>query len=500
MELKYILYNTLDYKIFGNIEKNIEKLCQNSKKCTKNCLFFCIDGTKTTGALYIKEAIINGAVAVVLEEKQSFDIENLIKKDDKTTFVFVKDLRKSMAIMCASFFDNPQKKLKIVGITGTNGKSSTAFICYNLLKIQSKKVGLIGTSGIFFDNKKIDLNMTTPDSIDLFEIFAKMVKAKIEYCIMEVSAHAIYFDKVYGIDFAIKALTNVKSDHLDFFKTKQNYKNTKKKFFENGEKLVINVSDRIGQEIVFDLKKDCIVYFYNKIKNEKICKNFSKNNVFYAKNTKFSLKNTSFDLIFRNRIYKINSNLIGKFNIENILCAVAILFCLGFEPESFIQNISQIRNVAGRFDCVFDKDIFVIIDYAHTTDSLKNFLKTVKSVSKNKNIIVFGCPGERDSYKRFEMGKLAGRFCEYVILTTDNPASENARRIMFEMLQGVKQTNAKCFCVEDRKSAIKKAIKIAKKEKDANVLIVGKGVEEYQIVGDKHVPYSDYAAVNKLLA
>ena len=175
------------------------------------------------------------------------------------------------------------------------------------------------------------------------------------------------------------------------------------------------------------------------------------------------------------------------------------MFCLGFKLENFVHKISKINKITGRFDCVFDDDFCVVIDYAHTTDSLKNFLKTIKSVSKNKNIIVFGCPGERDSYKRFEMGKLAGRLCNYVILTSDNPASENSRRIMFEIQQGVKQTNAKCFCVEDRKNAIKKAINIAQKEKNANVLIVGKGVEEYQIVGDRHIPYSDYAVVNEIL-
>lgn len=221
---------------------------------------------------------------------------------------------------------------------------------------------------------------------------------------------------------------------------------------------------------------------------------------FSQKNANFSLKNTNFDLIFKNRAYKIYSSLIGKFNIENILCAVCVMFCLGFKLENFVQKISKINKIAGRFDCVYDDNFFVVIDYAHTTDSLKNFLNTVKSVSKNKNIIVFGCPGERDSYKRFEMGKLAGRFCDYVIISTDNPASENPRRIMFEISQGVKQTEAKCFCIEDRKKAIKKAINIAKKQKEANVLIVGKGVEEYQIVGDRHIKYSDYAVVKDILS
>ena len=487
VKLKSILKRITNYKIIGRNDVNIENLSQSSKKIAKNMLFFCINGTKTNGSLYISEAIKNGAIAIVLQKKSKKEHTKNLKIYKDITFVFVDDVRKAMAIMSSNFFCNPEKKLKIVGITGTNGKTSCSFLIAELLRKSKKKVGVIGTSGIWIGDKKLESNMTTPDSIELFELFSKMVKARVKYCIMEVSAHAIYLNKVYGINFAVKALTNVTSDHLDFFKTKQKYASTKEKFFESDSFAIFNVDDRIGKKLSKKYQKSVAFGL--------------KNADFLIKNINCQLGNTIFELKFGKKIFHIKSNLTGKFNVYNITLSLAVLSALGFNIKNCVANICKIKKLDGRFDIVENgQNLSIIIDYAHTYDALKNLLVTLKSVSLNKNIIVFGCPGERDTKKRFQMGKLAGEFCDVVILTADNPATENPKRIMFEMSEGARQTNCRCYLIENRKKAVEKAIELSKKYENANILIVGKGTENYQIVGDKHKRYSDYETVKNILS
>lgn len=476
MILDDLLKGLCDYQIIGNKNVIIENLTQNSQKNAKNTMFFCINGTKTNGELYIKQAIQNGAVAVVVEKPCKENITQII----------VKNVRQTMAIASANFFDNPQNELKIVGITGTNGKTSCSYIIGSLLKTMGKKVGIIGTNGVFIDSEKYESNMTTPDSIELFEIFAKMAKAGIEYCIMEVSAHAIYFDKIYGINFSAKALTNVNFDHLDFFKTKQNYQNAKVKFFEIGSYFVLNADDKIGKKIA---------------KNCKNSINFGKKNAnLHYFDVKAQLDKTDFKLKYKERTYHIFSKLVGEFNVQNLCLSVGVLLSLGFDVDTIVKSIPAVKSLPGRFDLAINSaQIPIVIDYAHTFESLKTLLNEIKRLSKNKNIIVFGAPGERDTTKRLPMGELAGLFCDYVILTADNPASENPKRIAFEISQGIEKTKTPWIYEENRKKAIKKAIIMAKKQKNCNVLIVGKGIETYQIIGDRFVPYSDYDAVNQAI-
>jgi UDP-N-acetylmuramoyl-L-alanyl-D-glutamate--2,6-diaminopimelate ligase len=472
----------LKCKVFGDESINIESLFFDSRKRCKNGLFFALDGVNTSGENFTHEAIKNGAVAVVTQTRLNLN----------TTQIIVENTRKAMAIISANFFDNPEQKLKIIGITGTNGKTSTSYITAHLLIHCKKRVGIIGTSGIFVGNRKLETTMTTPDSIELFEILSQMVKEKMEYVVMEVSAHAIYLNKTFGIDYCAKVLTNVMTDHLDFFATQQNYEKTKKSFFETGKNFVVCGDDKIGKEI---------------------CKKFKSKTVSFGKsgscdlvieNEIYSSKGTNFSLIINSKTQKsvakkidIKTGLIGEFNVLNIACSIAILQSLGLKCD-YSKSLANLNFLSGRMQNVsFGQKCGIIIDYAHTLDSLKNFLQAVKKISNNKNIIVFGCPGERDTQKRKQMGELAGGFCDRVILTTDNPASENARRIMWEMAQGVKTQNAKCFLIENRKKAIKKALELA--DENTNILIVGKGVERYQIVGDRKVEYNDFETVKSLL-
>ena len=466
-------------EFIGKLDINIENLSQNSKINAKNTLFFALNGTKTDGRLYVTEAKKNGAVAVVVEKPCKENITQIV----------VKNVRKAMAIISANFYDNPQNKLKIIGITGTNGKTSCTYILGQMLQSIGKNVGIIGTNGIYFNNKRYESDMTTPDSIELFAIFAKMTNAGVEYCVMEVSAHAIYFDKIFGIDFAVKALTNVSFDHLDFFKTKKEYQKMKEKFFENGDNFVLNADDVVSLKISKNIQKTG--------KNGKKMIVFGENSDnLQRSNEKCSVGGTNFDLSYQSKIYHIKTQLVGLFNVQNMCLAIGTLLLLQFDIDQIIDAVKSVKNLPGRFDTVQNKfNIPIIIDYAHTYESLNVFLREVVSLSQNKNIIVFGAPGERDTTKRLPMGELAGRFCDYVFVTSDNPASENPRRIAFEILQGAKKTKTICFFEENRKKCIKKAINLAKKQKKCNVLIVGKGIETCQVVGDKHKKYSDYQSV-----
>lgn len=474
MTLKQLLQN-VNYTFVGDLNIKIKSLFFDSRKTVKNGLFFCLQGTNTNGSKFVLEAIKNGAVAVVCSQKLNLNITQIV----------VSDVRCAMAKISSNFYGNPEQKLKIVGITGTNGKTSTSYILGHILKHNKKQVGIIGTSGIFIQDKQLDAKLTTPDSIELFEIFSQMVNNNIEYVVMEVSAHAIYYNKVYGIDFAVKVLTNVKSDHLDFFKTDNQYQQVKLSFFENGNKFVVFGDDDLGYKIKQQYCGKTISYGHKKF------------NDYLIRDANYSSSQTNFSLISGDNIYKIKSKLIGEFNIYNISCAVCIANIL--DKSLIVENaLKTLSNLNGRMQNVsFGQKYNIVIDYAHTFDSLKNFLQTIKGLSKNKNIIVFGCPGERDSFKRAKMGKLAGEFCDVVILTTDNPASENARRIMWEIQQGVKQTKAKCLLLENRKNAIKKALSLS--TENTNVLVVGKGSENYQIVGDKKIPYNDLQTIKDIL-
>lgn len=484
MLLNKVLVGLKNYLVYGKKDVFAKKLCINSKKCTKNSIFFCISGTKVDGKQYIDEAILNGAIAIVMQKKDE-KIYCKNKKFDNITFVFVDDVREAMAVMSANFFGNPQKKLKMIGITGTNGKTSTSYIIAQMLKNYGKKVGIIGTSGNFFDDEKHSAKLTTPDSIDLFEILNKMVQKNIEYCVMEVSAHAIFLKKIFGVDFAVKVLTNVKTDHLDFFKTQNNYENAKLSFFERGENFVVNGDDKVGKIISKSSKDKTVTFGYQKSNYYKIC------------DENLTLSGSEFDIKTKKNKYHFYINLVGKFNIYNFACAVAVLEKLGFFVKKLPKKCQKF-DILGRFSIFYHKNnVNIIIDYAHTVDSLKNLFETISSVSKNKNIVVFGAPGERESQKRKLFGQLAVKYCETVIVTTDNPASENPRRIAFEILSGTKNSSKNCFYIEDRKKAIKKAFDMAKR--DTNILIVGKGSEDCQIVGDKKIPYCDFDEVKKYL-
>lgn len=456
----------------------IDNVCDNSNSCTKNSVLVCINGYNTKGEKYVRQAIEKGACAVVCENKLDANITQII----------VKDCRKALSLISQNFYNNAHKKLKIIGIVGTNGKTSCCNIIYNMLLNLNKKVGMIGTNMVKFNDKEYEINLTTPDPLQLNEWFLKMVNENVEYVVMEVSAHAIYLNKVYGIKFESLLYTNISQDHLDFFKTMENYSNVKIDFFntQNAKSCVVNIDDSYATNLLNKTELPVLTYG---IKNP---------SDIFAINLKMDLTGSNFTVNICDEIDNVSTNLKGLFNIYNILGSMGVLKMLGFKSEEIFNSIKNLDVVKGRFNLIKQGQNFnVVIDYAHTPESLEKILNEIKVLTKNEIICVFGCPGNRDETKRSIMGEIAGKYCSFVVITNDNCQYENSFLIMKEIEKGVKKTNCQYLMVEDRKLAIKCAMSVIKPNQ--TLLIAGKGMETYQNINGFKVPYSDFKVATSCL-
>ncbi len=453
-------------------ETEINELFFNSKQKVTNGLFFCLRGN-TDGHEYAEEALQNGAVALVCERKLEIDVPQII----------VKNTRKAMTNAAAAFCGYPQRKLKIVGITGTNGKTTTSFIVKSILTAWGKRVALIGTNGIYYNDKFITTNLTTPDPIELFSLLKTFCSDGIEYVVMEVSAHAAALEKIDGIFFEVGAFTNLTQDHLDFFGDMERYYDAKRKFLLNScKRVVINADDDYGLKLL-SKAKNALSYGYN-----------NPSDVFGI-NLKMSEHGLSYVLNIMDEIIGVKFSLTGRFNMYNTMCAAATCYCLGASCDAIEDGIKRVRKIDGRFNIINTTSCSIIIDFAHTDDGLKNVLAAIKEFSRAKIITVFGCGGNRDSTKREKMGKVASEFSDFVVITSDNPRDENPIAIMEQIEKGVTCPHR---LIKDRKEAIKFAVCSA--AKDDIVLIAGKGAENYQEIKGKKIPYSDEEYVMQLVA
>lgn len=478
MELEKILTN-VEHKKYNFKNINIFNLVTNSKKATQNSIFFAIDGVNTSGKFYIDEAIKNGTKVVVCLHKLKTNICQIV----------VKDVRKALAIMCANFYQNVQKSLKLIAVVGTNGKTSTTKILGDILSCSGKKVGLIGTNFISFNGNTFEQNLTTPDILDLFEIFNQMVQKNIEYVVMEVSAHAIFLSKVFGLVFEYAIFTNFSQDHLDFFGNMQNYQNVKTSFFNSNivKNAVLNVDDEVGKLI---LQKNGVSNITYGIK--------TPSDVF-ASSISMNLTGSEFIVNFLDDVFTVKSNLTCLFNIYNILASICVAKLLKIDNKTIQKSLIDLKQIDGRFNLITEGQNFnIIVDYAHTPESLKNLLISINTLNKNKTITVFGCPGNRDELKRELMGEIAGKLSDYVILTTDNPQYENSYRIMRDIERGVYKTNCPYKLIDNRSDAISLAFSLATPK--TNVVIVGKGSENFQNINGEYVSYSDYETITQKLA
>ena len=450
--------------------KNVQK---NSSDKVTSGLFFCYQGINSNGEDFVGEAINNGAVAIVVEEYLPFNL----------TQIKVDNVRKIIAKVCSNFFGSPDKKLKIIGVTGTNGKTTTTYILKNILKTAGKKVGLIGTNNVEIGEVFYKATLTTPDPQELFDIFSKMVKAQIEYVVMEVSAHALDLYKVWGVKFEVGAFTNLTRDHLDYFGNMQSYKKAKATFFNKTycRNCVFNLDDDVGRE--FYNKCDCNKYSYALINPSDL----------FAVDIEMSISGSKYVVNCLDEIMYIQTVLPGKFNIYNCMAAILVARLLNISTDHIVAGLYTLASVKGRFNLFEVEGKSVVIDFAHTPDGIENVLRTAKSLSKGSITTIFGCGGNRDKGKRQTMGQIASKYSDKVILTSDNPRFENAYQIIDQIKQGANDA----IVIENRREAIITGITTS--GKDSCILILGKGAEDYQEINGIKYPYSDYTVVEEYI-
>lgn len=486
MELKKILSGLENLKAKGNLDIDITNVSSDSREIKENGMFIAIKGFDTDGHKYIDSAIANGAIAVMVEE--GIDLKSL-KIPSDVTLIVSPNTRNALAKCGCNFYDNPSKKFKLVGVTGTKGKTTTTFMIKSILEKQGKKVGLIGTIAIYIGDKKIeDADRTTPESIKLQKIFADMVKEKVDVVIMEVSSQSLKLDRVAGCDFDIGVFTNLSEDHISAKEhpDMKDYFESKLKLFDMCKTAFVNVDDIYGVKVA-KLDNGCEIHTYG-IDNsaELLAKDITITNSYVDFKVKINGKNE-----------RIKVGIPGRFSVYNSLAAISVAQKLGATTENIQQALLEVR-VPGRSELVDNKkDLIIMIDYAHSPESLENILSAVKSYTKGKVISVFGCGGDRDSGKRPIMGEISGRIADYTIITSDNPRTENPEQIVNEIEQGIKKTNGKYICIVDRIEAIKHAISIATK-RDI-IVLAGKGHEPYQEINHIKHPFDERIIVKQII-
>lgn len=486
MKLKEMLVGLNGLKVKGDLEINIEGIESNSKVVKKEYLFVAIKGFNTDGHQYISNAIKKGAIAVMIEE--GCDLKSLAIPEG-ITIVMAKNTREALAICSSNFYENPSRKFKLIGVTGTKGKTTTTYMIKEILEKAGKKVGLIGTIATYINGKKVkESDRTTPESLELQREFAKMVEKGVEVVVMEVSSQSLKLHRVDGCEFDIVVFTNFSEDHISEKEhpDMQDYFNSKIKLFQMCKTGITNADDLYGAKIP-KLFPDSNITTYG-------IDNFA--NVL-AKDITITNSYVDFKVKVTDRNERVKTSIPGRFSVYNSLAAICVAQKFGITPEAVKEALAEVR-VPGRSELVNNKkEIPIMIDYAHSPESLENILQAVKSYTRGKVISVFGCGGDRDSGKRPIMGEISGRIADFTIITSDNPRTEKPEEIVSQIEEGIKKTKGKYKVIVDRTEAIKEAIKMATK-RDI-IILAGKGHEPYQeINGEKH-PYDERIIVNEII-
>ncbi|MCG1036105.1 UDP-N-acetylmuramoyl-L-alanyl-D-glutamate--2,6-diaminopimelate ligase [Polaribacter sargassicola] len=476
--LKDILYQVAIQQVFGITDVVVNNIVFDSRKIELNDVFVAQKGVTVDGHLYIDKAIGLGAKVIVCEDFPS-------DKKEGITYVEVKDSNVALAIMASNFYDNPSSKLPLIGVTGTNGKTTIASLLYQLFKKAGYKVGLLSTVKILVDNTEFKATHTTPDSVTINSYLDKMIDAGVDYCFMEVSSHGIHQKRTEGLTFAGGIFTNLSHDHLDYHKTFAEYRNIKKSFFDALPKsafALTNIDDKNGAFMLQNTKAKKKTYALKTIADFKV---------------RILEKQLSGTLINVDGT-EVWTKLIGVFNIYNLTAIVAAAELLGLEKLEILTIVSQLESVSGRFEYTVSEDgVTAIVDYAHTPDALKNVLETINDIrtGNEKLISVVGCGGDRDKVKRPKMAHIASHLSNQAIFTSDNPRTENPQVIIDEMEVGVAAENyKKTLSILDRRQAIKTACKFS--ETGDIILIAGKGHENYQEVNGVRTHFDDLEEVN----
>ena len=478
--VREILYKVNINKVIGDTGTLIRNVVSDSREVIEKDLYIAIDGVNVDGHKFINSAIKKGAICIVCEVLPN-------KLHEGILYVVVESTRESIGIISSNYFSSPSSKLKLIGITGTNGKTTIATLLYSLYKTAGLKAGLISTVINYVDGKEIDSTQTTPDSLTINKLLYQMVEEGIQYCFMEVSSHGIEQRRISGLEFAGGIFSNLTHDHLDYHNSFEDYRDVKKDFFDNLPNTafsLVNKDDKNGKYMVQNTKSRIFTYGLKTYANYKI------------KILESSLEGM---------LLKINesefwSNLSGKFNAYNLLAVFSTASILGMPFSETLQLMSMLKNVKGRFEYLKLNNITAIVDYAHTPDALKNIINSINEIKTNKEslITIIGCGGNRDKSKRPVMGDIASSLSSKVIFTSDNPRNESPEKIIQDMVSGVKPLNSvKTISIANRKEAIKTACQLAKS--NDIILIAGKGHEKFQEINNKKHLFDDYKVVKECL-
>ena len=486
MELKKILIGIEGIKARGNLDIDIKAIENNSKEVKEGYMFVAIKGFSTDGHQFVESAIKNGATCVMLEDGCDFKSLNI---PENVTVLMVKDTRLALAICSSNFYGNPSAQLKLIGVTGTKGKTTTTFMIKDILEKAGKKVGLIGTIATYINGKRMkDSDRTTPESLELQRTFRQMVDEGVEVVVMEVSSQSLKLHRVDGCQFDIVLFTNFSEDHISEKEhpDMQDYFNSKLKLFEMCKTGIVNADDLHAAKIPRLFPESNIVTYG--------IDNFAN---MLAKDVTITNAYVDFKVRITDKNERVKTGIPGRFSVYNSLAAICVAQKFGVNPEIIKQALEEVR-VPGRSELVDNKlELTIMIDYAHSPESLQNILQAAKSYTRGRVISVFGCGGDRDSGKRPIMGEISGKIADYTIVTSDNPRTEDPLKIIEQIEEGVKKTKGKYEVVIDRAKAIEKAIKMANK-KDI-IILAGKGHEPYQEINGEKFDFDERVIVRDII-
>ena len=488
MSLEKLLEGIDCHVLSGHMQVQPTGTCVDSRKAREGYLFFALKGQNTDGASFIRDAVSRGAIGVVTDSESVQDIMATLQVSDQFPVVSCANVRDLMGHINKKLYHDPSSHICTIGITGTNGKTTTAFLIGHILRHHGKKPGIISTIEYSFANRSIPAELTTPDNPEIFDLLSQMVKVNCDTAVMEVSSQAAHQKRISGIDFQLKVFTNLSQDHLDYHGTMDEYSNSKQSFLFNGKKtpVVLNMDDPLGEKLFDVHSSDMSVITYS----------IGRPADFQAVLDPLEWRQGCFVLKAHEQEWNVQTSLRGIFNVQNILAAVAAASLLGCEMKKIVEALKTFKPPQGRLTEILCRSgVRIFIDYAHTPDALRNVLQTLRDMQPAKVILCFGCGGNRDIEKRQQMGRVASEIADSLFLTNDNPRNEDPDKIISDIIQGI---GSEIFCVEkDRRKAIRMAIESA--GKDDIVLIAGKGHEHFQVIGSQYTPFNDQEVVTEIL-
>lgn len=478
MKLAKLLADIPVLEFHADQEVEITGVSYDSRKTAAGDLFVAVKGFESDGHKYIEAAVQKGAACILCEEKPETDVP----------YVLIGNTRRALAVISAAWFRNPSQEMTLIGATGTNGKTTTTNLIKSVIeKCTGAKVGLIGTNNIMFGDKVLEAHHTTPESYELQKLFREMADEGCKYVVMEVSSHALYLDRVYGVRFEVGLFTNLTHEHLDFHKTMDEYAAAKAILFTQSNHAVINLDDSYSQKMIDAATCPVTTFSVEKDTADVV-----------AKRVKVYADKVEFCALTLEKIQTIVLNIPARFSVYNALATVAAAICLRLDLEAVAGALKTCQGVKGRIEVVpTGRDFTIIIDYAHKPYALENIIQTFKELNTGRVVTLFGCGGDRDATKRPLMGEIAARLSDFVIVTSDNPRTEVPGKIIEDILVGMKGTKTPYVVIENRKEAIGWAIENARK--DDIIILAGKGHETYQIIGKEKIHFDEREVIDEFL-